>query len=117
MTVKANLPAHRESAASVVHEGSILVMGGTVGEDPDDDYDEDEGSDSVIVHNAETDTWARAHPLPLGLRSCAAITTVDGRTLFCTSDRIWQYDGAVWSAFAEGCDLGNIAAWGSLLLG
>ena len=54
---KADLPAIRAGAASVVHEGRIWVMGGDVA-------DSGEGSASVITYGAETDTWEAAPPLP-----------------------------------------------------
>ena len=52
---KADLPATRWGAASVVHEGHIMVMGGKV---------DGEASSSVVVYDSEEDAWATASPLP-----------------------------------------------------
>ena len=52
---KADLPATRWGAASVVHEGHIMVMGGMV---------DGEASSSVVLYDSEEDAWATASPLP-----------------------------------------------------
>ena len=97
---KADLPAHRRDAASVVHEGKIWVMGG---------YVEDEGlSASVIVYDAEADAWDTAPPLP---RACAKIfaATLDGRILVFDVDRARGFSAAVFE-YADG-------AWSESALG
>ena len=70
---KADLPAVRFNAASVVYEGRIWVMGG---------YVADEGpTASVITYDGETDTWGTAPPLPERTTCCRATTTSDGTLL------------------------------------
>ena len=54
-TVKADLPAERDSAASTVVDGRWWIMGG---------YVDDVESRSVIIYDAENDTWAEGDPLP-----------------------------------------------------
>ena len=55
-TLKAPMPAVRCAAASAVHEGKMMVIGG---------YATGEGiSASVILYDPQTDTWADGPPLP-----------------------------------------------------
>ena len=57
---KADLPADRCGAASVVHEGKIWVMGGEM---------DGEATASVCVYDPSDDTWAAAPPLPYGIQT------------------------------------------------
>ena len=58
-TVKADLPASRHSAASVVHEGRLWLIGGEI---------DDEPTASVIIYDIASDSWAvgPALPRPIG---------------------------------------------------
>ena len=65
-TLKAPMPAVRCGAASVVHEGKMMVIGG---------YVTGEGtasSTSVILYDPQTDTWADGPPLPSPRYGCRA---------------------------------------------
>ena len=103
---KADLPANRYNAASVVHEDRIWVMGGDVGNQP---------SASVITYDAEADAWETGPPLPLPCDGCRA-TQVDGSIFLHHRDGLHQFREAAWSAVA-GDWTGRYPVWGSVLLG
>ena len=63
-TLKAPMPAERTGAASVVHEGKMMVIGGEVNH---------QRSTSVIVYDPQTDTWADGPPLPEPRCGCQAV--------------------------------------------
>ena len=97
---KADLPANRAAAASVVHEGRIWVMGGEVGE-------ENEPSASVITYDPVTDEWEMGPPLPSPQIGCTAVT-IDGGILFagCAGNAntngkriksLFKYENVAWS--------------------
>ena len=106
---KADLPANRHGAASVVYNGKIWVMGGyVVGEG---------ASTSVITYDAETDTWATGPPLPEACVGCAAtINGADGGILLFQSNS-FQYRNAAWSEVAQPPGMPRATACGSVLLG
>ena len=113
---KAELPALRYGAASVVHNGRIWVMGGHEGVD-------EQPSESTITYDAEADTWETAPPLPYGLTYCSAATTEDGIiSLFhevglTHGCRVLQYRNAAWSQPTELPTAATRAVCGSVLLG
>ena len=63
-TLKAPMPAERGNAASVVHEGKMMVIGGHVNYQP---------TASVILYDPQTDTWADGPPLPSPRSGCKAV--------------------------------------------
>ena len=92
-TVKADLPANRYAAASVVHQGKIWVMGRRV---------DNQASASVLTYNAEADAWATAPSLPGPVVGRTA-TVIDGRITLATESRTFFYDAAfMWSQAAGG---------------
>jgi hypothetical protein len=106
---KAELPADRWSAASVVHEGRIWVMGGTMGPAL-------ERACSVIIYDAEANTWATGPPLPSPCRYCKA-ATIDGGILLngVANGVAFHYKNGVWGEVAGVNMFG--ATCGSVLLG
>ena len=106
---KAELPAQRDGAASVVYDGKLWVMGG---------YVAGEGAAaSVCIYDAEADTWEAGPPLPSPCGQCTA-ATVDGGILLQTSGLgTFQYKNAVWAEVARGVVVGSFATCGSVLLG
>ena len=90
-TVKADLPANRCAAASVVHQGKIWVMGGRV---------DNHWPPSVLTYNAEADAWATGPSLPGPIMHQTA-TVIDGRITLATESRTFFYDAA-WSQAAGG---------------
>ena len=67
-TVKAEMPAPRWTAASIIHERNIRVIGGTV---------EGQPSASVATYDADADTWATGPSLPSPCVHGSA-TSIDG---------------------------------------
>ena len=63
-TLKAPMPAVRHYAASVVHEGKMMVIGGMMYWQP---------TTSVILYDPQTDTWADGPPLPSPRFGCQAV--------------------------------------------
>ncbi len=66
-TLKAPMPATRQKAASVVHEGKMMVIGGHV---------DNLHTASVILYDPQTDTWADGPPLPSPRFGCRAVEHV-----------------------------------------
>ena len=80
-TVKADLPAARRLAASVVHEGKLWLMGGLIDQEATELTTED-----VAIYDPENDTWAAGPPLPRAVIRGHA-TVLDGEIHFVsTSD-------------------------------
>ena len=71
-TLRASMPKSRKSAASVVYDGKIMVLGGT-GEEYVNDKLEYQPTDSVVVYDPQTNTWAEDTPLPEPRASCKAV--------------------------------------------
>ena len=82
-TVKADLPAARDSAASAAAvDGKLWLMGGVVKDEEEEHEDEeseeddaaprDRGPASVVVYDVQNDTWATGPELPRGILSCDA---------------------------------------------
>ena len=105
---KAELPANRYSAASVVHEGKVCVIGGAVNGGP---------STAMLTYDADADAWGTAPPLPMRCSGCRA-TTIEGRILLfgigmgiggiphilpqrVNGGRFLQYANSAWSQVAE----------------
>ena len=113
---KAELPASRHGAASVVHEGMIWVMGGQawgLGGDF-------RRSASVIKYDAEADTWDTAAPLPSPCSDCRAFS-IEGGIFLCgrahgSYSQCFEYRNGAWSEVAGG-DVARYPACGSVLLG
>ena len=104
-TVKADLPANRHGAASTVHEGKIVVMGGNVG---------GEMSASVLTYDPDADAWATAPSLRSPTLYGTA-TAIDGGIVFC-ADHVYQYKNAAWSAVPGGVSR-TASTCGAVLLG
>ncbi len=108
---KADLPAARDEAACVAHEGRVWVLGGCV---------DHRVSASVIVYGAEADAWdPDAVPaLPSPCRGCQA-ATVDGEVLLCHQGRVVAHGaGPGWRDLgAAGAAGATRQVLGSLLLG
>ena len=108
-TVKADLPANRNGAASVVHDGRIWVMGGCVaGEGP---------TASVLTYDAEADTWATGPSLPSPCANCRAATIDGGIHLNDARPQTFQYKNAAWSEVQEGVENMQSPVLGCVLLG
>ena len=106
---KADLPAERYYAASVVHDGKIWVMGGWVGE-------VGEGvSASVITYDAEADAWETAPSLPERCSHCQAFM-FDGHISIVTNGRRFEYTNAAWLQ-VTGAFPASRSVCGSLRLG
>ena len=71
-TLKARMPSSRSAAASVVYNGKIIVLGGTLGKYVNDKF-EYQPTDSVVVYDPQTNTWAVGAPLPEPRASCRAV--------------------------------------------
>ena len=71
-TVKADLPASRDSAASVVHEGRLWLIGGDI---------DDEPTASVIIYDFAIDSWAAGPALPHPIE-CGRAAELDGEIKF-----------------------------------
>ena len=86
---KADLPALRQAAGSMLHEGKIWVMGGFAGGP----------TASVISYDAEADAWSTGPPLPDACWGCKAATndSASGIPLVHSSHGCFQYTGAAWS--------------------
>ena len=107
---KADLPARRYGAASVVHEGLIWVMGGRVGEGQ-------EPTSSVLTYDADANLWTTGPPLPQGCWGrTATIDGADGGILLFHSNS-FQYRNAAWSRVAQPPGMPRATACGSVLLG
>ena len=89
-TVKADLPANRRGAASTVHEGKIVVMGGHVG---------GEISASVLTYDPDADAWATAPPLPGVPSAYGTATAIDGSVVL-YAGRVYQYRNGGWQDIA-----------------
>ena len=111
---KADLPATRSNAASIVHEGQIWVMGGRV---------DGSASGSVITYDADADAWETAPPIPNPPRVGRA-TAIDGCILLHAPyrgdwQRVTMYKDAAWSdveVIGTGSGSGG-APCGTVLLG
>ena len=72
-------------------------------------------SASVLVYDAEADTWATGPPLPTALRSCRAVT-IDGGIVLIGPGSLLKYENAAWSVLAGGGHAVDVAC-GSVILG
>ena len=117
-TVKAEMPDTRYGAASVVHEGKIWILGGSM--------QITVPTDSVFTYNAAADDWVRAPSLPSACRNGSAATIDGGIFLLCDTGgvtRAFTYrteapHGPRWEqADAGGTQDLRFAVCGSVLLG
>ena len=94
-TVKADLPAERYAAASAAHEGTLRLMGGYVGGDP-------EPSTSVILYDPADDAWAAGPDLPDpgGYGGCSA-TIFDGQIHLVTRGAVLEHSEGAWAEVAD----------------
>ena len=94
-TVKADLPAERYAAASAAHEGTLRLMGGYVGGDP-------EPSTSVILYDPANDAWAAGPDLPDpgGYGGCSA-TIFDGQIHLVTRGAVLEHSEGAWAEVAD----------------
>ena len=78
---------------------------------------DDAATASVIIYDAEADTWRTGPPLPSASRHCSATTTTgNGAIVLHGNDSRFEYKDAAWSVVADGgCALSS--ACGSVLLG
>ena len=106
---KADLPANRQSAGSMLHEGKIWVMGGFTGGP----------TASVITYDAEADAWGTGPPLPRACSVCKAATSdcATGNPLVHSSHGCFEYTGAAWSVATGPPRVANVPVCGSVLLG
>ena len=93
---KADLPAIRVSAASVVHEGRVWVMGGYL--------DGEVESASVITNGAEADAWGTAPQLPSPCAGSSA-AVMDGDIFVCHESGVYKYGAGY------GAGVGHGGAW------
>ena len=85
-SVKADLPAWRFDAASLVHEGKIWLIGGCINWVP---------IASVLIYDLEADSWGTGPALPRA--TCGArATTLNGEVHVISSDGHWAYRGDAW---------------------
>ena len=73
---KADLPAERYGAASVIHDGQLWLLGGRI-EDQELGYVE---TASVLIYDMNGG-WVTGPPLPRGITDCRAICTMRRRNL------------------------------------
>ena len=101
-TLKAPMPAVRYYAASVVHEGKMMVIGGEVDDRP---------TTSVILYDPQTDTWADGPPLPSPRAGCRAVEHA-GAIMLIGDGPPLRFEHGEW---AELPDIpGGSPAWASL---
>ena len=105
-TVKADLPAARDGAASAVVDGKLWLMGGCTNYTP---------LSSVIIYDVATDTWAAGPELPRRMASCRAAVH-DGKLHLTDQDGVYSHDNTGWGGVAGGTE-GNTFTCGSILLG
>ena len=108
---KAELPAQRDGAASVVYDGKIWVMGGWV--------DGEGATASVVIYDAQDDSWVTGPPLPSPPFRCRAVT-IDDVILLQTFERgeTLQYKNAAWAgAVAPGGAAVESSTCAAVLLG
>ena len=95
-TIKADLPAARDGAASVAREGKVWLIGGLVG-------NEDGHNKDVMIFDPADDTWVAGLALPVdehpGLYRAAVL---DGE-VHVTHDGagVLRYNGAAWVRAGE----------------
>ena len=111
---KANLPNARDSAASVVHEGRIRVMGGSVDGRPAPAPRQGRITASVIDYDVEADAWHTAPPLPSACSECCA-TTIDGNIFLFSRVATFKHENAAWSVVEK--PIASRATCRSVLLG
>jgi N-acetylneuraminic acid mutarotase len=70
-TIKANLPTGRACAASFVHGGKMIVVGGRVPTDVDNEWGSP--SPSVVEYDPQTNRWQIGTPLPSSMSCCSAV--------------------------------------------
>ena len=104
---KADLPADRYAAASVVHNGRIWVMGGSVAGEG--------ASASVFTYDAEADAWETAPPLPSPCSHFRA-AAVDGCIYFHSPGGSFQFREGEWATTGGG-DATADPVCGAVLLG
>ena len=89
-----------------MHQGKIWVVGGHV---------EGRASTSVLIYDADADTWATGPPLPTPQRYCPA-TAIDGRIYLFGRDAVFRYERGAWSEI-PGVDARYGSTCGAVLLG
>ena len=85
-TVKAELPAARHGAASVLHEGKIWLIGGSVDFTP---------SSSVVIYDIDADSWGTGPALPWAAYGPRA-AKLNGEIYVLRKDGYWVYRGTAW---------------------
>ena len=104
---KADLPANRRDAASVVHDGKIYVMGGAVAGEG--------ASASVITYDATADAWETAPSLPEPCHLGQACM-LDGHICIVANRQRFEYRNSAWSQAVVGPSA-LFAVCGFVLLG
>ena len=80
-------------AASIAHDGKVMVKGGLDSEDHL--Y---EPTPSVLVYDPTTDVWQTAQPLPYSRSECCATTAPDGDVILIEAYRpVLHYRDSVWT--------------------
>ena len=109
-TLKAPMPAERWEAASVVHEGKMMVIGGAVDGAP---------STSVILYDPQTDTWADGPPLPSPRSGCRAVEHAGAIILVGGQGPPLRFKDNEWAVLPDlpGSGILEHSAMGSVFLG
>ena len=105
-TVKADLPAARHLAASIVHQGRLWLIGGKVNWVP---------SSSVAIYDIDADSWGAGPALPRGVFGGRA-TTLNGDVYFTSGEGTWAYTNAAWE-HVPGCPGAMNLICASVILG
>ena len=105
-TVKADLPAERESAASIIYEGKIWLIGGYANGAP---------TSSVLIYDIDADLWGPGPALPRAAASVRA-ATLNGEIYVTDGAGTLIYRNATWVE-APGGPNARYSACASLLLG
>ena len=85
-TVKADLPAERESAASIIYEGKIWLIGGYANGAP---------TSSVLMYDIDADSWGTGPALPRAVTYAHAMT-LNGEVYVVEDTNTWVYINAAW---------------------
>ena len=104
-TVKADLPASRVGAASVVHEGMLWVIGGLTNW---------ANSNTVAIYDIDADSWGTGPALPRAA-SCARATTLNGEVYVVSHVGSWIHRNAAWVDIPGGPEVREPTCAGVLL--
>ena len=107
-TVRAELPAERYRAASAVVDGKLWLMGGWTGH---------EAATSVLLYDADHDSWTAGPPLPRGVGECHA-AVLSGEIHLVFEERSLVRRGGAWEELpGADCEHTGACTVSSILLG